>query len=267
MKYFYNIPTPLEAHNIMNLRLLLEKNVKVCFLNSYPRSGNTWCRLILGNCQNNFSDLVDTLDGDKLDNLIPDIHSFDLSGLNYGEHDGYLIIKTHWPNYFIHAFFGEKYSNTTKHIYIIRHPSDAIYSYFQYQKGRNLINPSTDFHAFALREIRIWRDFYETLHDDKHQPNTIIFSYESLLKHTKEITNQLLKSLEIIKPRSTIDSILSALTFENLQNKESKQSHKSQEDLFFRKGKIGGNINEINPETMSVFEYVFREVNGLLKVY
>src|SRR5262245_16333708 len=90
---------------------------RVVWLASYPKSGNTWVRFMLGNLM-----LGRVNSSAEITHQIPDIH-YGITGQHlFGNH--VTIIKTHWK-YWPTLPLRE---DTVGVIYIIRHPLDVLES-------------------------------------------------------------------------------------------------------------------------------------------
>ena len=90
---------------------------RIVWLASYPKSGNTWVRFMLGNLW-----LGRAASSAEIGNQVPDIH-YGLNGQHlFGQH--LLVIKTHWK-YWTGLPMRE---DTIGAIYVLRHPVDVLES-------------------------------------------------------------------------------------------------------------------------------------------
>ena len=98
---------------------------KDIFLASFPRSGNTWMRLLL-------SDLILQMQGFSTNtggNIIPDVYKVNIEQWNQDDRISQLdfrIIKTH-------EYYEECYK---KIIYLFRNPADSLCSFYYYKLDR-----------------------------------------------------------------------------------------------------------------------------------
>ncbi|MDQ3141072.1 MAG: sulfotransferase domain-containing protein [Bacteroidota bacterium] len=90
------------------------------FLASYPRSGNTWIRIMLANLFFKFPEINSLV---KLQEFVPDVH-FGKPFIQRKIEKKFKLIKTHEP-------FGSKMS---KAIYIYRNPLDSAWSFYNFLK-------------------------------------------------------------------------------------------------------------------------------------
>ena len=145
------------------------------FLYSYPRSGNTWARLVLCDVISNVK--LDINVGDDLPfdwgYLIPTItkHDFDLVD-NYNPL-GFRLIKTH------------KHSEAkdNKFIYIYRNPLDSLRSYFRFKyKTLDGIGHDEKRDFFLLESMKWVKHLNQVkLLVDRQPNNYSVHSYEGML--------------------------------------------------------------------------------------
>ena len=95
---------------------------RLFWLASYPRSGNTWLRVLLANAL-----YGDVQDSRRVAELVPNIH-FGVTGRHLMQ-SGYTIIKTHWPCRQDLPLRSE----IAGAIYLLRHPADVMASAIRYQ--------------------------------------------------------------------------------------------------------------------------------------
>lgn len=92
---------------------------------SYPRSGNTWMRMIVAHILYPHEKIKSLKD---LKMLVPDIYTSFVKGVEYSEPR---VIKTHQPYSFRHEPKNPELYR--KNIYVVRHPYDVIASYYDFQ--------------------------------------------------------------------------------------------------------------------------------------
>lgn len=106
------------------------------FIVSYPRSGNTWARFLIGNLI--FADQGPT-DFLNVEDRIPDIYQNSDAAL--GKLKGPRILKSH-------ELFDNRYN---KVLYIVRNPVDVVVSYYYYMIQVRNIDDDYPIAAFARR--------------------------------------------------------------------------------------------------------------------
>jgi estrone sulfotransferase len=103
------------------------------FVVSYPRSGNTWTRFLIGNLVHPDTDVTFT----NIERLIPDTSSQSNRALKRTPRPR--IIKTH-------EYFDHRYPKT---IYIVRDPRDVALSYYDFQRKYRQIEDDYPLEQYA----------------------------------------------------------------------------------------------------------------------
>lgn len=207
------------------LRLQGKKRVALA---SYPRSGNTWVRLLL-----------EEATGQQ-------------SGTIYGGNE---IIKRGSEGIVIKAHGWDVYKYTHA-IHLDRDPFDVCVSYFQYSRDiyreKDLGWP-----AFLKKTIAEWRG--HTLRWMRAAKKIPVhrLRYEDLLAAPKEELRQLLDWHGIEVSDAKIAQAVAATQIGSLRKKHPKRGKK-----FFRKGKSGLGISQFSTEQRS---YVAEQLGDLLK--
>lgn len=138
------------------------------FLVSYPKSGSTWLRFLIGNylsnCQCNFN---------NSHLLVPDIH-FNPSRIK--ELEGPRFIKSHLP-------YTPQY---LKVVYLVRDGRDVAVSYFFHCKKYNVIPASMKFTEFielfnqgTIDNFGLWNDHVVGWHNNLSK-DAILIRYENM---------------------------------------------------------------------------------------
>ena len=236
-----------------NTRLLKDTDF---ILASYPRSGNTWMRLLL-------SDIILQSQGFKTQlggNFIPDIYK---EKLDIWSRDPRVkkvplrIVKSH-------QFYDKRYINT---IYLFRKPADALCSFYYYSLGypeqrEGLQKQGID--DFCKVKVEQWRTHVESYIEAKNKKSdkVLFISYESL----KENPEILLRKTTRDFLGLNITSRMCKIAVEN-QNFEGLQRIQKLEDTsklgfweaggyqdFFRKGKVNSSKYELAQSTIDFIE-------------
>ena len=208
------------------------------FIVSYPKSGNTWLRFLIGN-------LIYTNDQILFSNIekkIPDIY----------QNSENLLKK--FPNPRIlksHEYFDPRYR---KVIYIVRDPRDVAVSYFYYLVKMNLISKSYSLSKYIdkflngdLDPFGSWKvnvgSWIGARCEDK---DFLLLRYEDLLKDTKSQLKSIADFLNVKTSKAFIDRSVDLSSFKSLKQLENKEPLKwkpmrtSDENLpFIRVGKSG----------------------------
>lgn len=249
----------MNSGNFFNsLRNALSKNKrdKFVYLVSFPKSGNTWVRFLLGNYLTN-----GRINFSNYHKVIPDIHRNpeDIPKVKYNP----TIIKSHFT-------FNTKYK---KVIYIYRDGRDVSVSYYHHLKGKDRIPKDLTFEDF------FWNYFFKgkTVVGDwgKHilswqqKTDDIIFvRYEQLQRNTYSEMCKILKFCDILLDEEKLIKSIALSSKENmasdeLENKANSIEHKDAIDgefKFIRKGIIGDWRDYYNEEMTHAFKAKYKEV-------
>ena len=177
LKLLYNRRRKKELDS---LKFGLNKNEY--FLISYPKSGNTWVRVILSNLLNENENLKIGLH--NIHQFVPDSH-------NKTQRKSIIEKKSDFNNLKIkivksHDRFKPFFKNK-KVIYITRNLLDVVPSYFFYLKARKSIQPTIDdvISGKANNSFGSWFNHVKFWIKRKEN-NILIISYEELVSNTEK---------------------------------------------------------------------------------
>ena len=205
------------------------------FLVSYPKSGNTWMRMLLANyLTDGAADLV------TLPELLPELMREDLESTPNASDPR--ILKTHLlPR-----------PEMKRAIYIVRDGRDVAVSLYHYQIKEQRLDEQTPFEQFAeqfssdgVDPYGRWAEHVATWTND-YPEDSIVLRYEDMLD---DAAAQLRKVIEFIGwpcDNQRVDRAVEASSFERLQDIEKRQGGKfkylkntDQSKRFFRAGRSG----------------------------
>ena len=157
------------------------------FLVSYPKSGNTWLRFLLGNV------LYEDYNFSNMEDLIPDIYVVNNKELNKIKSPR--ILKSH-------EYFDPRYK---KIIYIVRDPRSVSISYFEYLKKMKSISKNMKFDNFLDLFLNGELDNYGSWSENvnswvatkKEDKNFLIIKYENLKKDTLGSLSKIVNFLDL----------------------------------------------------------------------
>ena len=226
-KVFYKLYTVTSRQNEY-----FSPSEKDVYLVSYPRSGNTWMRVIL-------AELIYSKSGESLNDLgyyIPDI---------YWKPKKEDVIKSEFNVIKSHELFSiPQYGPHNKVIYIIRDPRDVVISYFKYKTAFGL---SIQFDQFVFDWIngRIkpssWQEHINSWTGkgiENHKMKIHYVKYEDLLINSFEEVKKISEFINIKKSRDEIENAIKKASLEKMQKKE---------ELGFRDDIKDVNYNFIGP--------------------
>ena len=177
------------------------------FIVSYPRSGNTWFRFLLGHLL--FHKKVNFI---NMDDIVPDIYKKNNNDLKKIKRPRYL--KSHHP-------FDSRYP---KVIYIVRNPKDVLISNYYYYLKFHPNDKKASFNAYykefmnkGVNDFGNWGSNVESwLINREHIKNGFhLCYYEDLLKNTYHEIKKIIKFLNL---NISSNRILKAIDYASLNN-------------------------------------------------
>ncbi|MBN0989585.1 sulfotransferase domain-containing protein [Amphritea pacifica] len=186
---------------------------------SYPKSGNTWMRFLIGNY------LYEELDFINMENLIPDIYVVNEKKLSKMKSPR--IMKSH-------EYFDPRYK---KCIYIVRDPRSVAVSYYHFLKKYGRIDLDSDFYEYLKVFVKGGYDNYAAwdehvmswygIKKDKTE-DFIFIKYEDMLAAPEKVLRDVLEFLGENVSDECVEKAVSSSSFEKMRLKESYQSGKSE---------------------------------------
>ncbi len=251
------------SFNYLFNRMLRKNDSKEkIYLVSYPKSGNTWIRFIIGNY------LTDgKISFSNYHKIIPDIHKNpeDISKVPYKP----IIIKSH-------NIFRNDYKQV---IYIYRDGRDVSVSYYHHLRGKGWIPLQMDFQEFYWEKFMKGDVFFGdwAVHIDswlKKTKNILLIKYEDLQTDTLNEVTKILKFCKISSEKQKLIKAIDLSTKKNmaideLKNKNNSIDHKgivTNSFKFVRKATIGDWENYYNTKMLDAFEEKYGELMRRLKI-
>jgi hypothetical protein len=204
------------------------------FIVSYPKSGNTWVRFLIGNY---LTGNECTFANNHL--ITPDIH---MNPERCAEVNRPRFIKSHSP-------YQPKYPNV---IYVVRDGRDVAVSYFHYSlKMRNIdqdVGFSEFLEMFNKGEIDPFGRWSDHIHGwiDHRNDSVLIVRYEDLLDDTARELRRMIEFCNIKTQESAIHEAVQASSFERMQRLREEQQdiiqsirESDSKKKFLRSGKKG----------------------------
>jgi hypothetical protein len=181
------------------------------FIVSYPKSGNTWMRFLLGNL------ISGNFNFNNMDRIIPDIYNVNNTKLATIERPR--ILKSH-------EYFHPGYK---KVIYIIRDPRSVAISYFHYLQKVNKIQSDLPFQNYLIHFIRGGYDSYGTWKENveswlaarQDDPDSFILTkYENLVNDTYFEFKQIVDFIGIEAKESELRNAIEKSSFSRMKANE-----------------------------------------------
>jgi len=248
----------------LNRKLEIQKRISkvltiddLVFLVSYPKSGNTWLRFLLGTlCQN------EKIDWLNVNDLVPYISSCSyeqVMGLKQPR-----IIKSH-------RMYDKRYK---KVIYVIRDVRDVAVSYYYwFLKRRKDFNDTFNeyLEKFVLGKLDGFGNWKNNIQSwlenkDKVEQGFMWLKYEDLKKDTFKEVKNILKFLSLHKSNEEIQQAIQWSSFENMKELEEEQQNRCkmlkshQNILLVRKGECGGWKNILNDKQKNLMKEHFGQL-------
>ena len=226
------------------------------FLASYPRSGNTWMRLLL-------SDAILQHQGYQTKpggNIIPGVYSRDIREWDRDSRINQItfrIIKTH-----------ELYNQDgNKVIYIFRNPADCLCSYYHYKLARyeKFRNRNPEPNQFCLDEVYEWCKHIESYMLAKKTDfgNVLFISYDKMQLNPALVLKKAASFLGLQVSHQTCLIAAKNQSFSKLQNLACTTeryrlgiNESGVYNIFFRKGKINSAREDLQPETIQLIDNI-----------
>lgn len=247
----------------------INDDIKI-YIISYPKSGRTWLRMLLGKviCEKFNLDESNILYTTKL------TLAADLPGVNWS-HDG---SGNNQGKKFRKFVSNKSAFRNKKVLFIYRDPKDLIVSnYFQATKR---VSKYTDFTGSISQFIRhpnygIHKivDFYNIWHRNQHIPEDFLFiTYENLHSDTNKILRSVVEFIGIKEvEEEIIQKAVDFASFQNMRNMEKNKIFKhhsmkpgdtqDEESYKVRKGKIGGYVDYLTTEDIEYIDTVISQEN------
>lgn len=221
------------------------------FFVSYPKSGNTWLRFLVGNYLTN-----NQCDFTNADLLIPDIH---FNPQQIEKLSSPRFIKSHMP-------YTPDYRRV---VYVARDGRDAVVSYYFYvlknRKRYHQVTENTTFRDFLellnagkIDEFTAWGDHVNCWLDQAK--DLLVIKYEEMQIDTAKVLAEVLEFSHIPIEQQKLVAAVKASEFQTMQRLEKSQFHLARELSdsdpnipFVRKGQIGDWQNFFDDEMLADF--------------
>lgn len=232
------------------------------FLVSYPKSGNTWLRFLIGNYLTN-----GIVDFKNSHHIIPDVH--------FNPEDIDKIVSR--PRFIkSHASFDKRFKNV---VYIVRDGRDVAVSYFYYLRKTGHVLQGTSFEEYFNDQFVTgqmpfgdWGVHVGSWLAAK-KVNLIMIKYEDLMVDTFKVFSEVLSALKIKNiDQELIRKSIQLSSFENMQKNESdnpeyflqKFGLKDTGYGFMRKGEMGDWKTHFTTDTLRTFDIKYGKLMKVL---
>jgi len=229
------------------------------FVVSYPKSGNTWARFMLGNLHS--QDEVVTFA--NIERKVPDIYQNPARVLD--ELPRPRVLKSH-------EYLDPRYR---KVIYIVRDPRDVAVSYYHYLIKMRIIDDDYSMLSYVERFVRGGWDPFGSWADHvggwvgarKGRKDFLFLRYEEMLDDPTRELKKMAEFLQFSASDQQLDLAIKMSSFERMQALEKQEGAKwtpmklSRKDKpFVRKAKKAGWRTELSTEAVNMIEHAWSDV-------
>ncbi len=234
------------------------------FLVSYPRSGNTWTRFLIGNLIYDSEPITFA----NVESRIPEIYLFPdwkLRSLSRPR-----VLKSH-------EYFDPRYQRT---IYIVRDPRDVAVSAYHYSIKRRTIPEDQPISAFIPGFVKgdffvdwaTWGEHVASWHSTRsHKSDFLLLRYEDMLEDPVRELTKVCSLLNIepdparLKRAVELSSARRMRELEQAQSKKWKLTKNTRHDKpFIRQAKTGTWRDELPPESVQLIEAAWGDLMARL---
>ena len=250
--------------------------MKLIWIASYPKSGNTWLRFFLYSYYYGIP-----MNSRDINKKIPDIHTPNKLDENLEKR---VFSKTHFLNSNQHPHF----ANTLGSIYIIRHPKDVLLSNLNYFRltGHTQIDQVEFARSFIKHKglpiwqqagMGSWPEHVASWKNNSQMPQFFI-KYEELKSDPEKYFFDIINFLDNDVDSKKLDQALLRSSFENMRRIENNEKKKNkfgevfwgntqtakQGIRFLNKGGVNQKLKHIDPALDEEFDKAFENE---LKMY
>jgi hypothetical protein len=253
-----------RVNDVLLRRLRIERDITIfpddIFLTSYPRSGNTWTRFLVGNLVHT-EEAVTFL---NVERLVPDMY----------KHGDYYM--RHLPRPRIlksHEVFDPRYK---KIIYIVRDPRDVAISNYHWEMKQRAVNDGVPIEEFlpdwiggkVWDRLGNWGDHVTSwLSTRGDRPGFVMLRYEDLIedpaRELVKVANLLgiEPSPERLARAADLSSADRMRQLEQTQGKKWVQTRYTRQDKpFVRKAAAGGWKAVLSPKSVAAIEAAWGDI-------
>lgn len=210
------------------------------FLVSFPKSGNTWLRVMMANLLN---PQIEEIAFHNLYELIPDSEVADQVGLIQDRRSGFYagsaqVVKSH--DYY------QRYYRNKKVIYVVRDPADALTSYYHYLNVRTDQDMDKEvFLAGGNSRVKSWSRHVMGWRRAIDQ-GALLVKYEDMVADPEGSLARVADFIGLKVSREELATAVGRADFKRMKALEKKygyfnnnQIKKKSNSEFVRKGKVG----------------------------
>jgi hypothetical protein len=246
----------------------------IIWLASYPKSGNTFLRLLLYRYI-----YADTIDTKKIEKIIPDLHKLlsNRKKLNLNL-TGSVLAKTHF-------LFSDQHpykKSTAGFIYIIRNPRDVLLSnarYLGFYQNRDSLQSFAETFIknmgvprWQSMKMGTYPEHFSSWLSSVNQFPHIFIKYEELRTYPDKVLADVIKFLGLELDQIRIQSVIEECEIDNLRKieiQDKKNNYKSffdylpEGEYFIGQGKTNQSLVDISEEVEAFYQEKFSVFNRI----
>lgn len=247
-----------RVSDVLFRKLRVERDITIypddVFLTSYPRSGNTWTRFLIGNLIHSDQEVTFI----SVERLVPDMY----------KHSDRVLRQIPRPRTVkSHECFDPRYRRV---IYIVRDPRDCAVSNYHWELKLRSVKEGYPIEDFVPRwmnpdfwpRIGSWGDHVRSwLATRKGREGFLLMRYEDLKENTERELARVAKFVGIEATPERLKRAIELSSAENMRKIERKQGGKwvattltRQDKPFVRNATSGGWKNVLPPNTVAYIE-------------
>jgi hypothetical protein len=223
------------------------------FIVSYPKSGNTWTRFLIGNLVHPES----PADFSNINTIIPDPEA--LSKRRLARMPRPRIIKSH-------QYFDPRYR---KIIYVVRDPRDVALSQYHFHRKRKLLTDDSPLDAFVTRFVAGVTSIYGSWGENvaswvatrEHDEDFLLLRYEDMMDNTVRELSRVASFLAMDVTTDDLRLAAERSSSDQMRKLENEQAHlwsstrETRSDVpFVRTAKAGGWKGELPDSSIMEIE-------------
>jgi FkbM family methyltransferase len=216
------------------------------YIASYPRSGNTWLRLLLADVilqQHGFT--TDTTLPVHADHIIPDLHMAEAGEVDRRLRLPCTLLKSH-----------DRFDKLQpgRAVCIVRQAADSLVSYYHFHRRYpNLAAKAADgVDAFCRQHLEFWKAHLRSFLDARAHGAAIAFvAYETLHHDSVRVLQQVTAFIGLNADEATCQRAVENHTFHRQQAAEKKAHGDAYAVPFFRQGRVNGAVAELSSATLA----------------
>lgn len=254
----------IQAHNSREIVRFLNEGEQITFVNSFPRSGNTWVRYLLCDALQQQQWIETTTEhAVRAEKVMPDFYCEMLArrdpaiktpGVFIKSHDAFVELRERFCGPGTEGAGGKctrQAFNACRHLYLYRSPEDALVSLFHLYLREKYVKSKAggDIDAFCLEALPGWVYHISSYLAASENGISVFFvRYDQLLREPGMVLGEMLGWLGIPHTGETLGRAVANTEFNKLQTVEASRRERKQP--VFRRGRNGSGLLELKPETL-----------------